>query len=115
MLVLVRAVAADGLKRLGVPVGTRRQEVLAEAQRLGVEVKELGGLDDAYAFLTGEASARPAPANDADMELWPAEVNGVLRATAAVRRELERGCSSRAGAPVVRRASCRSQPSSRCV
>ncbi len=89
VLVLVRAAAADGLKRLGVPVGTRRQEVLAEAQRLGVEVKELGGLDDAYAFLTGEASARPAPANDADMELWPAEVNGVLRATAAVRRELE--------------------------
>lgn len=89
VLVLLRAAAGDGLKRLGVPLGSRRQEVVDEAQRLGIEVRELAGLDDAYLFLTGKALVRPAPAADADMELWPAEVTAVRRAMAGVRRELE--------------------------
>ncbi|MFT3714256.1 MAG: hypothetical protein QM817_41870 [Archangium sp.] len=85
----IRAAAADGVKRLGVPLGARTTDVVLEADRLGLEVKELAGLEDAYAFLTGDTLARPAPATDANMELWPAELKGLSRLTTQVRAELD--------------------------
>lgn len=87
----LRAAAADGVKRFGFPSVTRPQfvELVAEGNRLGVVVKELGSLDDAYLFLTGEPLPRPAPVKEAEMELWPAELAGIAKATAEVRGELE--------------------------
>lgn len=93
----LRAAALDGVKRFGVPVGGRQQvdasgavvDVVVEGQRLGVMVKELAGLDDAYLFMTGEVLPRADPATDADMELWPAELAAVARSTAQVRAELD--------------------------
>jgi hypothetical protein len=97
VLVRLRAASSEGVKRLGVPFGARLQpgadggmvDVVLEGQRLGVEVKELAGLDDAYLFLTGQALARPAPATESDMELWPAELKGIGRFSEQLRDELD--------------------------
>ena len=97
ILLRLRAAAADGVKRFGFPLGGRQQEdasgeltdLLVEGQKLGVEVKELGSLDEAYLFLTGEALPRPTAARAADMELWPAELAALTRLTAQVREEFE--------------------------
>lgn len=93
----LRAAAADGVKRFGFPLGARQQvdasgevmDLLVEGKKLGVEVKELTGLDDAYLFLTGATLPRPVTATDADMELWPAELAALTRLTAQVRKELD--------------------------
>lgn len=93
----LRAAAADGVKRFGFPLGTRQQvdasgamtDLLVEGDKLGVEVRELGGLDEAYLFLTGEVLPRPAPVGDADMDLWPVELSALSRLTAQVRAEVE--------------------------
>lgn len=93
----LRAAAAAGVKRFGFPLGARQQvegsgevtDLLVEGKKLGVEVKELSGLDDAYLFLTGETLPRPAAVTDADMELWPAELAALTRLTAQVRGEFE--------------------------
>lgn len=79
----LRAAANGGLKRFGVPLGGRHQvdaaeetiDLLAEGKKLGVEVRELGNLDDAFLFLTGSALPRAAPVSEAAMELWPAELS----------------------------------------
>lgn len=97
LLPRLRAAALDGAKRFGFPVGGRHQvdasgaavDLLVEGQRLGVEVQELGGLNDAYLFMTGEALPRAEPARESDMELWPAELAAISRSTAQVRTELE--------------------------
>ncbi len=97
VLARLRAASGDGVKRLGVPLGARLQpgadggmiDVVLEGQRLGVEVKELAGLDDAYLFLTGQALAAPAPATESDMELWPAELKGLGRFNTQLGDELE--------------------------
>lgn len=97
VLTRLRAAAADGVKRFGFPLGARQQpdgagamvDLLVEGQRLGLEVKELTGLDDAYLFLTGDVLPRPAPAAESEMELWPVELTALSRITAEVRHELE--------------------------
>ena len=91
----LRGAAAGGVKRFGFPLGGRQQvdapgevtDLLVEGKKLGVEVKELGGLDDAFLFLTGEALPRPAPVSEAEMELWPVELAALTRLTSQVRRD----------------------------
>ncbi|MDP2273002.1 MAG: S16 family serine protease [Archangium sp.] len=91
----LRGAAAGGVKRFGFPLGGRQQvdasgevtDLLVEGKKLGVEVKELGGLDDAFLFLTGQALPRPAPVSEAEMELWPVELAGLTRLTSQVRRD----------------------------
>ncbi len=91
----LRAAAAGGVKRFGLPLGGRQQvdasgevaDLLLEGKKLGVEVNELSGLDDAFLFLTGEVLPRPAPASEAEMELWPAELAALTRLTSQVRRD----------------------------
>ncbi|MFO0595676.1 MAG: S16 family serine protease [Myxococcaceae bacterium] len=93
----LRAAGAAGIKRFGFPVGARQQadasgavvDLLVEGQKLGVEVKELASIDEAYAFLTGDSLARGAAATEAEMELWPAELAGLSRITAQVKHEFE--------------------------
>lgn len=93
----LRAAARDGIKRFGFPIGGRLSagpkdvpiDLIAEAEKLGVEAKELAGLDDAYRFLTGEALPRIAPAIESDMELWPIELAAINGLTAKVRGEIE--------------------------
>lgn len=93
----LRAAAAEGVKRLGIPFGARQQpgadgqliDLVLDGQKLGVEVKELAGLDDAYRFLTGDTLPRPVAAAETDMELWPAELAAMNRSTAELRGEFE--------------------------
>ncbi|MBL8915105.1 MAG: hypothetical protein JNM17_30655 [Archangium sp.] len=97
VLARLRAAATDGVKRFGVPLGARQQpgaegepiDVVLEGQRLGVEVRELSGLDDAYLFLTGDTLTRPTAAAETDMELWPAELAAMSRSTTELRKEFE--------------------------
>ncbi|MBL8939623.1 MAG: hypothetical protein JNM69_33995 [Archangium sp.] len=97
VLTRLSAAASAGVKRFGVPAGSRQQldasgrvvDLVTEGQRLGVTVRELGGLDDAYQFLTGDALPRPAPAKESDLELWPAELAAIAKSTAQVRQQLE--------------------------
>lgn len=69
---------ASGLKRFGFPIGVRNHmdmntrelvDLFATGQRLGLEVKEIADVYEAYEFLTGSTLPRPEPASDADMEL----------------------------------------------
>ncbi len=93
----LRAAAAVGVKRFGFPLGARQQvdasgavtDLLVEGKKLGVDVRELTGLDDAYLLLTGAALPRPTAASDADMELWPAELAALNRLITQVRSELD--------------------------
>jgi hypothetical protein len=97
LLPRLRAAAASGIKRFGLPVGGRHQsdesgeviDLVAEGKKLGVEVKELGNFDEAYSFLTVETLPRAAPAKESEMELWPAEVTALTRLTNEVRGELD--------------------------
>lgn len=93
ILLTLRAAANDGVKRFGIPLGGRQQvdgeDLLVEGQKLGVEVKELGSLDEAYLFLTGAPLPRPAAATEGDMELWPAELAALTRLTGRVRADFE--------------------------
>ncbi len=96
LLPRLRAAAAAGIKRFGLPLGGRHQtesgevtDLVAEGKKLGVEVKELGNFDEAYSFLTGETLTRPAPVSESEMELWPAEVTALSRLTSEVRGELD--------------------------
>lgn len=97
VLLRLRAAATAGVKRFGIPAGSRQQldpsgvvvDLIADGQRLGVTVKELGSFDDAYLFLTGEALPRPSPAKESDMELWPAELAAVAKSSTQVRRQFE--------------------------
>lgn len=85
----LRAAAAGGVKRFGVPMGARQQgeglDLLVEGKRLGVEVRELASLDDAFLFLTGRPLPRPTGVSEAEMELWPAELSALSRLTTDVR------------------------------
>lgn len=93
----LRAAAAGGVKRFGFPVGARQQadasgtvvDLLGEGKKLGVEVKELGSIDEAFTFLTGQTLPRGAPATESEMELWPAELVAISNTTTQVRTEFE--------------------------
>lgn len=93
----LRAAAAGGVKRFGFPVGGRQQvdasgevaDLLVEGKELGVEVKELGSLDEAFLFLTGGTLRRPTPVSESEMELWPAELAALTRLTSQVRSDFD--------------------------
>ena len=93
----LRTAAAGGVKRFGFPVGARQQadasgtvvDLMVEGKKLGVEVKELSSLDDAFTFLTGQTLPRGAAAAESEMELWPAELLALSNTTAQVRTEFE--------------------------
>lgn len=98
LLPRLRGAAADGVKRFGVPRGGRQQrddatgdavDLLAEGTKLGVEVRELSDLDEAYNFLTGDSLPSGAAATDAQMELWPQELAAINKLTASVKQRYE--------------------------
>lgn len=79
---------ADGLKRFGFPIGTRQHkdmqtgqmvDLVAFGQGLGLEVKEISDVYEAYEFLTGDKLPRVEPIADAEMEP-PADAQALLRA-----------------------------------
>jgi hypothetical protein len=84
----LQVAAGAGVKRFGLPLGVA-PEVLTEARKLGVEVKELASLEDAYEFLTGAPLKRGVAATEQDMELWPAELNAIGRLRAQVQRDYD--------------------------
>jgi pSer/pThr/pTyr-binding forkhead associated (FHA) protein len=66
-----------GLKRFGFPLGSRNQkdqktgqdvDLLQVGQKLGLEVVEIGELDEAYEFLTRDKLPRTEPISEAAME-----------------------------------------------
>jgi DNA-binding transcriptional MerR regulator len=66
-----------GLKRFGFPLGCRNHkdqktgqdvDLVVVGQRLGLEVKEIGDLHEAYEFLTKDKLPRTEPIADAEME-----------------------------------------------
>lgn len=68
----------DGITRFGYPMGARNHvdmsdmsqvDLEAVGSRLGLEVKEIHDLNEAYEFLTGDQLPRPAPVDEAAMEL----------------------------------------------
>ena len=90
-----------GLKRFGFPIGTRNHkdlktgdivDLLAVAQNLGLEARELPDLYEAYAFMTTDKLPRVDPLPEAEMEpsnqtqallrsklgVWKARVDSVL-------------------------------------
>ncbi len=82
---------ADGLKRFGFPIGTRQHkdmqtgqmvDLMATGQGLGLEVKEISDVYEAYEFLTGDKLPRVEPIADAEMEP-PPEAQALLRAKVA--------------------------------
>jgi hypothetical protein len=83
----VRAAAMVGKKRIGIPRGQAKsrghdgKEVdnIALGRSLGVEVRELRDLYEAYSWLTGRELPRPTPVAAADMQLDP-RVGHALRA-----------------------------------
>ncbi|MFT3706653.1 MAG: hypothetical protein QM817_03205 [Archangium sp.] len=73
----MRGAAAQGFKRFGFPSGARTQidvttgeqvDLLALAQELNIEAKELHTLGEAYEFLSGEAVVEGALLAESDME-----------------------------------------------
>ncbi|MFZ5439275.1 MAG: FHA domain-containing protein [Myxococcota bacterium] len=69
---------ASGIKRFGYPMGARNHVDLSNntqvdlndvGAELGLEVKEIHDLSEAYEFMTGEKLERPAPIDDASLEL----------------------------------------------
>jgi hypothetical protein len=97
ILFKLRGAASDGITRFGFPIGGRQQQdeegalvdLLAEGQRLGVEVKELPTLDEAYTFLTGDVLPRSPPTAETSMELLPDELAGFERMIQTVKTELD--------------------------
>lgn len=93
----LRTAAESGVKRFGFPVGARQQpdasgtviDLVVEAKKLGVEVKELNSIDEAFTFLTGQTLPRAAAATEAEMELWPAELVALSNTMAEVRKAYE--------------------------
>lgn len=78
----MRGAAAQGFKRFGFPIGAREQldvatgvqvDLLALAEELNMEAKELRTLEEAYVFLTGADVPEPIALPDSEMELTVAE------------------------------------------
>ena len=91
-----------GLKRFGFPLGCRNHkdqktgldvDLIAVAQKLGLEVKEIGDIHEAYEFLTKDKLPRTEPIADAEMEPSP-QTQALLRAKlAAWKSRIEREMS----------------------
>jgi len=71
---------ASGLTRFGYPVGTRTSQDLQTGRSvdlesygrdLGLEVREINDLRDAYSFMTDRELPTPSPASEGDMGLDP--------------------------------------------
>ena len=71
----------SGKTRFGFPIGTRRSknlktgktvDVVAYGEKLGLEVKEIKNVYDAYAFMTGKELPRARAARESDMMLGEA-------------------------------------------
>lgn len=69
---------ASGIKRFGYPMGARNHTDLSNNEQvdlndvgaqLGLEVREIHDLNEAYEFMTGDKLERPAPIDDASLEL----------------------------------------------
>ncbi len=98
--VKMRGAAADGIKRFGFPIGARQQvsaksgdttDLLAVAQELGIEAKELRDLDDAYLFLTGDTLPRPVPVAETEMEISLDEMGKLKGMVQRIRAEISAG------------------------
>ena len=81
----MRGAAADGVTRFGFPSGGREQldmttgervDLLALAQQLKIEAKELRTLGEAYEFLTGEALPPATLLPESELELTVEEAAG---------------------------------------
>lgn len=79
---------ASGITRFGYPMGARNHVDLADKRTvdlnevgasLGLEVKEIHDLYEAYEFMTGDAIKRPTPVEESELEL-DADTSGHLRA-----------------------------------
>lgn len=82
---------ADGLARFGFPIGARQHKDMKTGQTvdlmtvgagLGLEVKEISDVYEAYEFMTGDTLPRAAPVADGEMEP-SAESQALLRAKVA--------------------------------
>jgi len=81
-----------GLKRFGFPIGTRKHkdlktgntvDLVAVAQSLGLEARELSDLYEAYAFITTDKLPRVDPVAEAEMDPG-SQVQALLRSKLAV-------------------------------
>ena len=70
--------ADDGITRFGFPMGSRNHrdlrtggmvDLFAKGAELGLEVREIHDIFEAYEFLTGDQLERVSPIGDAEMEL----------------------------------------------
>jgi hypothetical protein len=81
----------DGLARFGFPIGCRNHkdmatgqdvDLMAVGQRLGLEVREISDVYEAYEFLTGDQLPRNEPIAESEMEPGP-QTQALLRAKLA--------------------------------
>ena len=81
----------DGLARFGFPIGCRNHKDMATGenvdlmvvgQRLGLEVREISDVYEAYEFLTGDKLPRTEPIAETEMEPGP-QTQALLRAKLA--------------------------------
>ena len=83
----------DGAKQVGkkvvlIPKGTRSLEVIAAERKLGVEVKEVGDIYEAYREFTGESLTRvSASANN--VEISASDVNKIASETRKYHRQYQ--------------------------
>ena len=77
-----------GIKRFGFPIGTRNHkdlktlqdvDLVATAQRMGLEAREISDLYEAYEFMTGDKLARVEPIAESELEL-SAQTEALVRA-----------------------------------
>jgi uncharacterized protein len=77
-----------GIKRFGFPIGTRNHkdmktlvdvDLIATAQRMGLEAKEISDLYEAYEFMTGDKLERVEPIAEPELELSP-QTEALVRA-----------------------------------
>lgn len=91
----------SGITRFGFPLGARNHtdlsnmrqvDLAAVGKELGLEVREIDDLDEAYEFLTGDRLERPQPISESELELdtdttqrmraklmaWKARLNGEI-------------------------------------
>lgn len=90
-----------GIKRFGFPIGTRNHkdlktlqdvDLVATAQKMGLEAQEISDLYQAYEFMTGDKLERVEPIPESELDLKP-ETEALIRAKlgawkARIEREL---------------------------
>lgn len=95
----MRGAAADGIKRFGFPIGAREQvdvgtgqlvDLLALADTLKIEAKELRTLGEAYEFITGETLPSKPLLPDSELELTIAESKALRLVIEKAESDLEK-------------------------